>query len=247
MTASEDDDGWMDEETVDALIDRLEAFLESDEEPEDADTVDDIREIINEAIELLETVDVSELPEIIDFDQLFEEVDITDPSEASPADLLQAADRQQLMDAVNITELISEGREFEDAVDDVTEEDTEFVGDDDGDMAPEGGLESFESEEVETALQDAMLEAVDKFREALFVAHEEIREFHEANQERFGSVADEQPDSLNPSAYSSLSRHHVGMVSTAKPSTIPRQARHSAVMNRRQIYGNRFHKEVDND
>lgn len=220
-----------------------------------AEMFDEFEDIIDAAREVLETIDVAKLPEVIDFDELEDRVEDED---LTKADLLRSVDHTDLIDAVDLTQLAKEADELEDEVDDVTDAHKAILGDEEetGESAEDGesriqeyqhSLQELDQEELELALQDSLMDAVEKFRAALLETHATFQQLYEENQERFDSAGEKQPRSLNPTAYSTLPSRNQSMVTTAIGSTVPRSARHSRIENERRIYGPRFDQEVDDE
>ncbi len=256
---------------------------------DDADGVElfelakDLWEVLEEVGELLETIDLTEIPDAIDFEKLPDAVEVDDVPEGlldedesaiELTNVREAVNLRELWDAVDLTELVQEKRELDAAVDDVTDDDGEdddddgLIGDDDDDGwldddedeadeeddgmfqnvvdTGDGAKMQFESEARQAYLEEKILEAVEKFREALLTAHEKMRKLYHANQEKLGNPG-RQPDSLNPTATSTMPPGPIPDSVSARTSTVPSQVRYSRVENPRRIYGRRFEEETDLD
>lgn len=229
----------------------------AEDDDEVLETIENVEEVVDEAVDVLQTIDFEKLPDAIDMDHLQEALD---HDELTPLEVIQSMNRRELLGAVDLTSLVNEADDLEDEVDEMTDADEGIVGDEDEDeesdmldtfVDREGGdgdgIGEFSSEEVQLALQDAILEAVTEFREGLLEVHARFRQVYEENQERFDSISEKDTNSRNPTAYSTLPTRNASMTSTAIPSTVPRSARHSSIRNERRIYGPRFEQERDDE
>jgi hypothetical protein len=91
----------------------------------------------------------------------------------------------------------------------------------------------------QAALEDTIEAAVREFREMLLATHGLLHDVYEANQEKLGQSGG-QPDSLNPSAYSSMPPGPVPDSVSTRVSTVPTQVKYSRVDAPKRIYGRRF-------
>lgn len=225
-------------------------------EGEEGDVLDlagDVWELLDEIEDVLGTVDVAALPDTIDAEELPDTVDLAelpaglldeDETAVDLTELQDAVDMRALWEAVDLLELREEKQELEAAADEVTDD---FGDGDDGEEGEDDDL--FENVvgtaedaagEVKSELRQAALEekieaAVREFREALLATHGFLRDVYEANQEKLG-----QPDSLNPSAYSSMPPGPVPDSVSTRASTVPSQVKYSRVDAPKRIYGRRF-------
>jgi hypothetical protein len=260
----------------------LEELAEGSTE-EAASDIENLQEVVAEAAELLETMDLSDLPDAVDVSDLDEVVDAEDVPEAvesGDADeairyrkLLSVVELGELWDAVELRELWRNVREFDEAVDDVTDEDGDetdlsdyFSGDGEGDgfvdeatdyvdeagdgetipdiegseLGPENG------EAYRAVMQSKLAEAIGGFREKLLAVHDELAALREANRERTDAVG--QPDSRNPTAYSTLaSSGGPPTGGSTRHSTVPEETKYSNAPNRRRLYGDRLDDRGEND
>lgn len=108
-------------------------------------------------------------------------------------------------------------------------------------IGTEGAHVQFDAEARQAFLEDKIQTAVEKFRSVLLSTHEKLHKLYELNQQKLGQPG-RQPDSLNPTAYSSLPPGPVPDSASTRRSTVPAQVKYSKVDNPRRIYGRRFSK-----
>jgi hypothetical protein len=280
------DDGDTLDSDLDDLLDRamddIDALLtaqESDHPFEEVqEDVEDLITVVEEIEELLETVDLTDLPDAVDLSELPDAIEASEvPDAIAEGDpggavkyrkLLQVVELGELWDTVNVREFWRNKRELDDATDDVTDDDDgrpmeklrEFVGDDtDGDATDvetgdtsgtadtEDGSEREDidvpTETIQQRVQSKLSDAVGEFRESLLDTRERVQELKEENEGRVEDV--EQPDSRNPTAYSSISSGRNDMSGTAKFSTVPEETRYSSAPNRPRLYGSRLDRAAE--
>lgn len=247
------------------------AIVEDNDNADLVELVEDLWEVLEEATDVLETIDFEELPEAIEFDELEENVDTEDiperllnddESAIELRDLQEAVNLRELWDAVDLTELREEKQELDSEVEDVEEDlkgeegeedDDGLLDDDDGNglisndddedgmfenvISTEGANVQFNAEARQAFLEDKIQTAIEKFRSVLFSTHEKLYKLYELNQEKLG-----QPDSRNPTAYSSLPPGPIPDSASTRHSTVPAQVKYSKAENPRRIYGRRFTK-----
>ncbi|EMA46538.1 hypothetical protein [Halococcus saccharolyticus] len=273
---------------IDALIDRamddIEALLtahESDDPFEEVrEDLDDLIAVIEEIEELLETIDLTDLPEAVDVSELPAAIEAGevpnaiaegDPGEAVKyRKLLQIVELGELWNAVDVREFWRNKRELDDAAADVTDsgddengpiEKLRSLGGDDRDdsdtdaggessesvAGTEGGMERDDievpSETIQQRVQSKLSDAVGEFRESLLDSRERIEALKEENEARTGDV--EQPDSRNPTAYSSIPSTRTDMSGTTAFSTVPEETRYSSAPNRPRLYGSRLDRAAE--
>ncbi|WP_254535119.1 hypothetical protein [Halomarina litorea] len=243
---------------------------ESVEEAETA--LEDLRQVALEAEELLETVNLSELPEAINVEELPDIVDVEsipdavasgDPTDAIESrELLDVVELGKLWSTVDVREFWRNKDEFETALEEALGEDIDddesrlsrlqsafddamdgagegmMDGDDDGDFA--SIPDDTNTEAFQAAIQSGLRDAVDEFRKGLLETHDRLKTLREENQERTGRAT--QPDSRNPTAYSTLASASSGpsVGRGTRYSTVPRETKYSTAPNRKRIYGDRF-------
>jgi hypothetical protein len=275
---------------INALIDRatddIEALLtasESDEPFEEVrEDIDDLIAVVEEIEELLETIDLTDLPEAVDISELPDAIETGEVPDAIAAGdpgetvkyrkLLQVVELGELWDAVDVREFWRNKRELDDATDEVTDSEDvgpmekfrEFVGDDgsDGDAGDvdgdsgEGGDGAADTgggsdradidvptETIQQRVQSKLSDAVGEFRESLLDTREHVQELKEENEDRTDDVG--QPDSRNPTAYSSIPTARNDMSGTAAFSTVPEETRYSSAPNRPRLYGSRLDRAAE--
>lgn len=243
-----------------------------DESIEEAETaLEDLRQVAVEAEELLETVDLSDLPEAINAEELPDVVDVGaipdavasgDPADAIESrELLDVVELGRLWSNVDVREFWRNKAEFETALEEALDADLDddesrlsrlqssFADamDDAGDGMTDGDDTDLASipddtntEAFQTAIQSGLRDAVDEFREGLLRTHDRLKTLREENEERTGRAT--QPDSRNPTAYSTLASASSGpsVGRGTRYSTVPRETKYSTAPNRRRIYGDRF-------
>jgi hypothetical protein len=250
--------------TVEELFERAEKKLElvaSKPDEEELGPVlsvlDDLEDIADEAEDIVSTADLTELAGTVDWDALpeaFELEDLPDAIESGDGSevvtLQTLVELPKLWQSVDARELWREKREFENEVDDLTDDDAgdgdaDENGDDGGLPMPDTGPHDVDPESLENAVQSGMSDAVDTFRSKLIDAHEQIRAVREANQERF-------PDhrrnrSRNPTAVTTMPARNTAASTGTIHSSVPEETQYSTAPNRRRIYGTRFETARDDD
>lgn len=249
------------ERLVEVLLDGgdvVEDFKRAVAEGEEGDILDiaeDVWELLDELEDVLGTVDLEELPDAIDAEELPDAVDLEDLPEGllsedetavDLTDLQDAVDMRELWDAVDLMDLREEKQDLEEAADEVTDnfDDDGEEGEDDDLFenvvgTAEGAASEMKSELRQAALEDKIEAAVREFREALLKTHGLLHDVYEANQEKLGQEGG-QPDSLNPTAYSSMPGGPVPDSASTRTSTVPAQVKYSRVDAPKRIYGHRF-------
>ena len=287
---SSTDDGDTLDSDLDDLLDRamddIDALLtarESDHPFEEVqEDVEDLITVVEEIEELLETVDLTDLPDAVDLSELPDAIETSevpealaegDPSEAMRyRKLLQVVELGKLWNAVDVREFWRNKRELDDATDEVTDDEDEeegpmaklraFVGDDDADDAGSvesggtsdtaatgdgGGRDDVDvpTETIQQRVQSKLSDAVGEFRESLLDTRERIQELKAENEGRVEDV--EQPDSRNPTAYSSIPTARNDMNGRAAFSTVPEETRYSSAPNRSRLYGSRLDRAAEDE
>lgn len=245
------------------------------------ETVQELVTVVDEAEDVLQYVDAEDLAAAIDFSKLPAVVDLGSiPEAARTGKVRKAVHLRALLDAVDLTALArsvdvrqawSEGRELDEAVDDVMGEDDLFDG---GDEAPENdsgelgglvggndgaadtendaeaagafdGVEADDLQALRMGVQQGVMKAVDEFREGLLVAHKELAELREQNRRASEERRASQPDNRNPTAVSTMPGGAALGSRTIRGSTVPMETMYSQTPNRKRIYGPRFEEEID--
>jgi hypothetical protein len=254
-------------ELLEALSVRLEALKSAIVAEADDETVIEVAEglwtIVDEAIDVLETIDFEVLPGTIDFEELPDAIEAEKLSAALEsgdaaraidlAELYEAVDLRELWRAVDLSALRKEERELREEVARFLEENGEAIGADDsasnGDGDGNGESELLRetasaflgAESRQQALQQRIGESIDAFRVGLLETHATVRRLYEANQRKFGR-SNRRSGSRNPTARSTGSRGPLADSISTRVSTVPRQVRHSRTKARPRIYGRRFER-----
>ena len=236
------------------------------------DVLEEIEDVLDtiDFEEVPEAIDLEELGENVDVEDIPEGLLDEDETAIELSAVREAVNLRELWDAVDLMELREEKQQLENEVDDVTSDEGEeddgllgddgLVGDDDdggllGDdeeddgmldtdnvIGTEGAHVQFDAEARQAFLEDKIKTAVEKFRSVLLSTHDKLHRLYELNQQKLGQPG-RQPDSLNPTAYSSLPPGPVPDSASTRRSTVPAQVKYSKVENPRRIYGRRFTKE----
>lgn len=235
------------------------------------DEVEDVLDTIDFE-EIPEAIDLDELEDEVDVEEIPEGLVNEDENAIELSTVREAVNLRELWDAVDLMELREEKQQLESDVDDVEEDlggeegeedddgliggedglmgdDDGLIGDDDDDdgmfddvIGTEGAHVQFDAEARQAFLEDKIQTAVEKFRSVLLSTHGKLHRLYELNQEKLGQPG-RQPDSLNPTAYSSLPPGPIPDSASTRRSTVPAQVKYSKVENPRRIYGRRFTKE----
>jgi hypothetical protein len=241
-------------ELIPEIEDQLEQLkimiVENSDDEEVIETAEEIWDIIDQAENVLETIDFEELPDTINIEELPEAIDMEKVPEAiADGDAREAIDLSALKDglelrelweAVDLTELRRQKQELDDEVEDVTGEEGDEDGDGlldmDGMMGMGGGAHmQFDIEDLQEKIQEMITKAVKKFRAMLIETHDKVRLLWEFNQQKMGGK-----ESLNPTAVRTMPKGPLPDSASTRVSTVPSQVKYSRAKNPRRIYGRRF-------
>ncbi len=237
-------------EIADAL-ERLKTQIVENSDDEDViETAEEVWDVLDQSEDVLDTLDIEEIPDVIDVDELPSAVETEEVPDAIAAGeahqaidlsaLKEAIELRELWQAADVSELREEQKKLESEVDDVT-------GDDDaenedgllgtsGVIGTGGGAHTkFDAEDRQEKIQSLIETAVEKFRAVLLKTHDKLRVLYELNQEKLGGS-----DSLNPTAVSTMPSGPLANSASTRRSTVPSQVRHARAKNPRRIYGRRF-------
>ena len=243
------------EQVGDRVTDLKRAIVDDEDGADVVELAEDLWEVLDELEDLLATLDLEELPEAIDVEDLPDAVDVEDLPEAlfdedeaaiELGGVREAVELRELWDAVDLTQFLQEKRQLESAIDDVGEDED---GEDDDlfenvvDADVGGAVESTARQAV---IEEKILSAVEKFRSALLSTHDGLRKVYEKNQEKLGNSGG-QPNSLNPTAASTMPPGPIPDSVSTRASTVPTEVRYSRVDNPRRIYGRRFAERRDDE
>ncbi|MFC7215379.1 hypothetical protein ACFQO4_14980 [Saliphagus sp. GCM10025334] len=248
-----DDDALEDvRQNLDALEDVTTALAEFIE----AMDLEDLAEVV-EPRELLEAIDVGEIPDALQSGEIADAVNVTA--------LLDALNLLEAWGATDVTDVLREGDDLTDTLEDVSEEDSAVgaaastVTDDDGDdeddfledeldVSAEETMDALDvdvledPEYVQVSIQQAAMEAIDGVRWTLLETHEHFEKLYEFNRERMRRQ-DRGTTSRNPTAASTMPVARADLGSDNRYSTVPQQVKLSTAPARRRIYGRRFEIE----
>ncbi len=252
-----------------------EAIVDQDSDSEITELADDLWEVLDEIEDVLQTIEFEEIPEAIDVDELPEAIDVQDIPEGlfdedenaiELTSVKEAVNLRELWDAVDLTELYQQKQELEDEVDEAAdhmgdgdEEDDGLLGTDimdDNDQDDElfedvvdigdGAHVEFNAEARQAVIEEKIRDAVVKFREMLLTTHDKLEKLYRMNQEKLGQPG-RQPNSLNPTAASTMPSGPVPETASLRTSTVPSQVRYSRIENPRRIYAHRFHEATEDE
>lgn len=217
--------------------------------------LDDLEDVVDEAEDVLSTVDLTQLSSTLDWDDLPEALEIEDlPDAIAEGDASEAVTLRKLIDLVDLSklwgsvdarELWRQKREFDEEIDDLTDdrglEDDDGAGDD-GDrleVSVRGtGFHDVDPQSIENAIQSEVSDSVGEFRRKLLEAHDRLAAVRERNEDRFPDRRRER--SRNPTAVSTLPTDRSAGKGVAGHSTVPEETRYSTAPNRPRVYGTRF-------
>jgi hypothetical protein len=238
----------------------LSELPEAINEEELTDVVDlgDVSEAVEEGSPA-EAIESGELLDLIELGELWSSVDVREfwrNKEEFEAALDDAFDDESEDDEGRLARLQSTFDEAVEGSDDDVIDDG--LTDDEGGLMDDGltdgdgdGLASVpddtNTEAFQTAIQSGLRDAVDEFRAGLLETHDRLQRLREENEERTSRVT--QPDSRNPTAYSTLASSSTVPSAATKTrySTVPRETKYSTAPNRERIYGDRFEDAGDRD
>ncbi len=244
-------------------IDRLQDHVDAGEIEPTIETLQDLVEVADEADELFDEIDITDLPAAIDADELIDAIDAGEIPEAieegDPSEmidlrvLMKAIKLRNLWQSTDVSALLDEKEEFEDAVGDLTDEsddedmlDMEMSDVDLGDESDEDDdLLDLPSEDYQEMIQTKAFEAMQEFRDGVTEAHQKLKQFREENRERMRRQHGEtDTESRNPTAYSTLPTERPDIEgNAARHSTVSRTVRHSTAPSFDRIYGDRYDQE----
>ena len=244
------------EELIPEIADGIEqlkvAIVENSDDEEVIETAEEIWDIIDEAEDVLETIDFEELPDTIDIEELPDAIEMEKVPEAiADGDAREAInltalkdglELRELWEAVDLTELRQQEQELEDEVEDVTDGEGEEGDDDDGLLDMDGMMGmgggahvQFDADDLQAKIQEMITTAVAKFRKMLLETHDKLRLLWEFNQQKLGGK-----ESLNPTAVRTMPKGPLPDSASTRVSTVPSQVKYSRADNPRRIYGRRF-------
>lgn len=244
------------ETQIDRLLDRARETLEkiaTKADEDDLGTVlsllDDLEDVADEAEDILSSADLTQLASAIDWSDLPETIELEDlPDAVRDRDLsevlvlrklLELSELHKLWEGMDTRELWREKREFDDEMDDITEDHDDEATDSMRDASmPAGDVHEIDPETIENAIQSELSESVGEFREKLLEARERLRDLRERTEDRFPERRRNR--SRNPTAVTTMPQRAVTAGGVANHSTVPAETRHSTAPNRPRIYGSRF-------
>ncbi|MDL5363283.1 hypothetical protein [Halalkalicoccus sp. NIPERK01] len=233
---------------IETLSERLEALTsaivaESDDE-EVVELAETLWTVVEEAIDVIETVDFEGLPDAIDGDELPDAIEVEkladaletgDATEAVDlAELHEAIDLWKLWEAVDVPALRTESEELEAEIA-VALGDEEDAGG--TSVVDETANALFTAESRQRALQQRLDAALDAFRVRLLETHLRVRRLYDANRRNPGGSG-----AHRPRRGRTMPRGPLPDSASTRASTVPTRARHSRTKGRPRIYGRRFER-----
>lgn len=251
-----------------SAADSLAAAVSGDDSNGDESLTEDVGAIVTilrEAEEIIDAIDVSELPDAVDADAVREAIELGEIPDALQGDenaevvkfrqVIRAIDLGQTLASMDVTDVWESTRSIDDATDELDDDEdgglTDDLLDTDLDRAmdvaaeelKEGvDIQSGDMAAYQEVIQQQAMEGVDAFREALLKTHGQFERIVEANRETM-RTQDRQPHSRNPTAVSTIAPVRSDVSSVPNYATMPRTVRHSNAPTRTHIYGDRFRRE----
>ncbi|GAA0198177.1 hypothetical protein [Haladaptatus pallidirubidus] len=244
-------------------VSRLESTFESSDSFEEVSVeATNLWELLDEGEDVLDELDLTNLPDIVDAGDVSKAIDVEDlPDAISKGDPKEAIDTVGLIRAIELRELWSstdmrklwrEAREFDDAVSDFTGDSDDGDADDgmlsgmdagiDADVGGPGIDTEMDSELYQSKIQSELHDSVESFREKLLETRNELATIKAENESK-GNVG--QPNSRNPTAVSTMGGSRPDMGKSTHFSTVPKETRYSSAPNSKRIYGTWFEEEDD--
>jgi hypothetical protein len=250
----------MDKDRIKAFTDEVQSGLDGLTEAfESAESFEDVSgeaetlwNVLDEGEDVLDELDLTDLPEVVDLSELPDIIELEDTPEAvdegdageliDVRSLIRAIEFRELWSSTDVRSLWNESDEFTDALESADMVDSGEDGDDgDGMMEPDLKNE-VQSELYESKLQAQLQESVDEFRGKLMDTRNDLKEVKEENESMGGAG---QPSSGNPSAYSTAAGSRSDLGGVGRHSTVPKSGWHSSGGGSKRIYGDRFEEEDD--
>ncbi|MCL7416603.1 MAG: hypothetical protein M8354_02030 [Halalkalicoccus sp.] len=197
MTSRSTDNGPVSlPELLEALSNRLDALAATIvTESDDEDLVafaEKLRTVVEEATDVIETIDFERLPDAIDGEELPDAIEaekLADALESGDAtemidlaELYEAVDLLELWKTVDLPALREEGEELNVELTDLLGTEDESSEDEDGGMFDEAVDTLLGAESRQQALVSRLDAAIDAFRVALLETHATVRRLYETNQ-----------------------------------------------------------------
>lgn len=215
-----------------------------------AATATELREVVEEFDDLLGTIDleklpdvveVSALPELLDLEELPDAIREKDPDAAIDLRALRRVIKlRELWNAVDLVDFTRESREFESELEDVVGPDA-LESSDDSEAAAD--LEAFTEEAkgdaTNAAFQQELQERIETARNAVVEGHAKFEELYESNQ-RGSGYAGRRPISNNPTAVSLVPPGPLPTSVSTRVSTVPTNVRQAKIDASPRIYGRRW-------
>jgi hypothetical protein len=215
-----------------------------------ASAATELREVIEEFEDLLETIDlerlpdaveVSALPELLDLEELPDAIREGDPDAALDLRALRRAIKlRELWNVVDLVDFTRESREFKSELEDVIGPDAlESSGESEAAEEVESFVDEIRGEATNAAFQQELKERIEAGRGAVIDAHATFEELYESNSQGSGS-AGRRPSSNNPTAVSTMPPGPLPASASTRVSTVPADVRLAKVEGFPRVYGRRW-------
>ncbi|KYH25087.1 hypothetical protein HAPAU_29080 [Halalkalicoccus paucihalophilus] len=233
------------------LLDALTATIVAESDDEDLVAfAEKLRTVVEEATDVVETIDFERLPDAIDGEELPDAIEAEKLADALEngdatemidlAELYEAVDLLELWKTVDLPALREEGEELNVELTDLLGTEDESSEDEDGGMFDEAVDTLLGAESRQQALVSRLDAAIDAFRVALFETHATVRRLYEANQRDHDRG--DHSRSRRPTTRSTMPRGPLVDSASTRVSTVPRRVRHSRTKGRSRVYGRRFER-----
>lgn len=237
-------------ETLSNRLDALAASIVAESDDEDLVAfVEKLRTVLEEATDVIDTIDFEGLPDAIDGEELPDAIDVERLADALEsgdatemidlAELYEAVDLLELWRTVDLPALRKEGEELNVELTDLLGTEDESAGEDGG-MFDETVDALLGAESRQQALVHRLDAAIDVFRVALLETHATVRHLYEANQRDHGR--ENRSRSRRQTTRSTMPRGPLVDSASTRLSTVPRRVRHSQTKGRSRVYGRRFER-----
>lgn len=238
-------------EHIETAADQLLGVIERDDPDSDLSrTASEFRDVVEEAGNLIETVDLKSLPDVVDLEELPELIDVEglptairerDPDAALDLHTIRHAIRlRELWNSVDLVEFAGTKERLEDEIADIVGEDAMGGS---GDSEAAADIRRFAAEvgpkAKNAAIQQQAKKGVEKGREGVIAAHAAFEELYEANQSQPG-YAGRRPVSRNATAVSLLPAGPVPDSASTRFSSVPSNVRRATIDALPRIYGRRW-------
>ncbi|SDR14766.1 hypothetical protein [Natronobacterium texcoconense] len=245
--------------TVDHLSDRIEAgterlFRDADSTETLSTTAAELWDVVEELEDLLETVDLEKLPNVIEVSALADLVAVeevpaalrdSDPDRALDLRGIRHAIRlHDLWNTVDLVDFQRELRHLKDELEDVVGADAlDSSGDSNAGVEIGRYLDEVKPEAKNAALQKQVKKGVEPARKAVVDGHSKFETLYESTQ-RGSGYAGRKPVSKNPTAVSMVPYGPLPASISTRVSTVPTGVRGARVAPSPRVYARRWQRRA---